>query len=105
MEIDWIVVIQFLEDCIRVGHADNLNARPPFEQHFAVQAAKALASARKLDAPELDAAADWYEQMIEERDPFALLYARTPTVEPLREHHRWPRLAALMRLPPVPTTT
>ena len=27
---------------------------------------------------ELDAAADWYEQMIEERDPFALLYARTP---------------------------
>lgn len=24
---------------------------------------------------ELDAAADWYEQMIEERDPFALLYS------------------------------
>ena len=52
---------------------------------------------------ELDAAADWYEQMIEERDPFALLYARTPTLGPLRDHHRWPHLAALMKLPVVAT--
>ena len=48
---------------------------------------------------ELDAAADWYEQMIEERDPFALLYARTSAVAPLRDHHRWPTLAARMKLP------
>lgn len=48
---------------------------------------------------ELDAAADWYERMIEERDPFALLYARTATVEPLRAHHRWRRLSELMKLP------
>jgi hypothetical protein len=48
---------------------------------------------------ELEAAADWYERMIEERDPFALLYARTATVGPLREHPRWQRLAALMKLP------
>jgi serine/threonine-protein kinase len=54
---------------------------------------------------ELDAAADWYEQMIEERDPFALLYARTPTLAPLRNHHRWPDLAALMKLPAVATPT
>jgi hypothetical protein len=54
---------------------------------------------------ELDAAADWYEQMIEERDPFALLYARTPTLGPLRDHPRWPDLAALMKLPAVTTPT
>lgn len=47
---------------------------------------------------ELDAAADWYERMIEERDPFALLYARTAAVAPLRVHARWGQLAALMRL-------
>ena len=52
---------------------------------------------------ELEAAADWYEQMIEERDPFALLYARTATVEPLRDHHRWPELAARMKLPVMAT--
>ena len=48
---------------------------------------------------DLDAAADWYERMIEHRDPFALVYARTSIVEPLREHHRWPALAARMKLP------
>jgi hypothetical protein len=37
---------------------------------------------------DLDAAADWYNRMIEDRDPFALVYARTPIVEPLRGHHR-----------------
>ena len=52
---------------------------------------------------ELDAAADWYEQMIEERDPFALLYARSSTVGPLRDHHRWPELAARMKLPALAT--
>jgi hypothetical protein len=52
-----------------------------------------------LHTLELDAAADWYERMIEHRDPFALVYARTSIVEPLRRHRRWPELAALMRLP------
>jgi hypothetical protein len=32
-------------------------------------------------------------------EPFALVYARTSIVAPLREHHRWPELAALMNLP------
>jgi hypothetical protein len=54
---------------------------------------------------ELDAAADWYERMIEERDPFALVYARTPTLEALRAHHRWPDLAARMKLPAIATPT
>jgi hypothetical protein len=36
--------------------------------------------------------------MIEHRDPFALVYARTSIAAHLRGHHRWPELAALMRL-------
>jgi tetratricopeptide (TPR) repeat protein len=43
---------------------------------------------------ELDTAADWYGRMIDHRDPFALVYARASIVEPLRQHHRWPDLAA-----------
>jgi eukaryotic-like serine/threonine-protein kinase len=52
---------------------------------------------------DLDAAADWYERMIDARDPFALVYARASIVEPLRGHHRWPELAARMKLPAVAT--
>ena len=54
---------------------------------------------------DLDAAADWYDRMIEHRDPFALVYARTSIVAPLREHHRWPELARLMQLPALATLT
>ncbi len=52
-----------------------------------------------LLASELDAAADWYEKMIEHREPFAVLFARSPLTEPLRQHPRWPKIAALMNLP------
>jgi len=52
---------------------------------------------------DLDAAADWYERLIEPRDPFALVYARASIVEPLRRHHRWPELAARMKLPAMAT--
>ena len=52
---------------------------------------------------DLDAAADWYGRMIEHRDPFALVYARASVVEPLRGHHRWPELAARMKLPAMAT--
>jgi tetratricopeptide (TPR) repeat protein len=48
---------------------------------------------------EIDAAADWFEKMIELRDPFALAYVRSPIVRPLRESAHWPRLAAMMKLP------
>jgi serine/threonine-protein kinase len=52
-----------------------------------------------LHALEIDAAADWYERMIEERDAFAIVYANAPITKALRESDRWPRLAALMNLP------
>ena len=52
---------------------------------------------------DLDAAADWYGRMIDHRDPFALVYARASIVEPLRRHHRWPELAARMKLPAMAT--
>ena len=42
---------------------------------------------------DLDAAADWYDRMIEHRGPFTLVYARASIVEPLRGHRRWPELA------------
>jgi len=48
---------------------------------------------------ELDDAADWYERMIEERDPFALLYARDDYTASLRTHPRWRRMSELMKLP------
>ena len=52
-----------------------------------------------LQTSDLDAAADWYDRMIEHRDPFALVYASASISEPLRGHHRWPELAARMKLP------
>jgi TolB-like protein/predicted Ser/Thr protein kinase/Tfp pilus assembly protein PilF len=52
-----------------------------------------------LLASELDAAADWYEKMIEHREPFAVLFARSPLTEPLRQSPRWQKIAARMNLP------
>jgi tetratricopeptide (TPR) repeat protein len=52
-----------------------------------------------LHTLDLDAAADWYERMIEHRDPFALVYAAGPATKPLRQHPRWRQLAAAMNLP------
>ena len=48
---------------------------------------------------EIDAAMDWFEIMVEHREPFALVFARSPLTEPLRRHPRWPALAAMMNLP------
>jgi serine/threonine-protein kinase len=48
---------------------------------------------------DVDAAAEWFGKMIEVRDPFALARARSPIVRPLRESARWPKLAAMMKLP------
>ena len=47
----------------------------------------------------LDTAADLFERMIEERDPFALVYAISEATQPLRQHPRWPAIAAAMKLP------
>jgi TolB-like protein/Tfp pilus assembly protein PilF len=49
-------------------------------------------------ASELDAAADWYEKMIEHREPFAVVFARSVLTEPLRQSPRWAKLAAMMNL-------
>jgi protein O-GlcNAc transferase len=54
-----------------------------------------------LAVGELDAAADWYARMIEDRDPFALVYANHVHVRPLHQHPAWPALAAAMKLPQV----
>jgi eukaryotic-like serine/threonine-protein kinase len=52
-----------------------------------------------LHTSDLDAAAEWYDRMIDHRDPFALVYANAPVTAALRKHPRWPALAARMRLP------
>ncbi len=48
---------------------------------------------------ELDEAANWYERVIDERDPFALVYAASPQLASLRAHWRWPAIARMMHLP------
>jgi TolB-like protein/tRNA A-37 threonylcarbamoyl transferase component Bud32 len=48
---------------------------------------------------EIDAAADWYEKMIDVRAPLAVLYAAIPIGKALRQSVRWPKLAGMMNLP------
>jgi tetratricopeptide (TPR) repeat protein len=50
---------------------------------------------------ELDRAADWYMHAIEQRDPFALVFAADPQLRELRDTPRWRDVAALMKLPNV----
>jgi eukaryotic-like serine/threonine-protein kinase len=49
---------------------------------------------------EIDQAADWIEKAIEERFPSGLYWLQGATGEPIRASPRWPKLAALMNLPP-----
>jgi eukaryotic-like serine/threonine-protein kinase len=49
---------------------------------------------------DIDGATDWYEKMIEAREPFAVVFARSVLTESLRKSPRWPKLAGLMNLPP-----
>jgi TolB-like protein/Tfp pilus assembly protein PilF len=56
-----------------------------------------------LVSGEIDAAADWFETMIELREPFAVVYVRSPIVGPLRESPRWRKLAEIMNLSDTPT--
>jgi hypothetical protein len=46
-----------------------------------------------------DAMAEWYEKAIKDRELFAILYAQTPIIKPLRESRHWPALARMMNLP------
>ena len=52
-----------------------------------------------LHVGELDEAANWYQVMIDEREPFALVCANAPVTLPLHAHPRWQALATQMRLP------
>jgi TolB-like protein/predicted Ser/Thr protein kinase len=52
-----------------------------------------------LICSEVEAAADWFEKAIEQRDPILLPWLRLPLTKPLRESPRWPRIAAMMNLP------
>ena len=49
---------------------------------------------------EIDLAADWIEKAIEERDSLVAYWLQGAIGEPLRASPRWPKLAALMNLPP-----
>lgn len=52
-----------------------------------------------LSCSEIDQAASWYERMIQEREPFATIFASDSVLKPLRRSGHWPRLARLMKLP------
>ncbi len=48
---------------------------------------------------DIGAAASWFKKMIDEGDPFALIFARASVTEPLRLSSYWPELARMMNLP------
>jgi eukaryotic-like serine/threonine-protein kinase len=48
---------------------------------------------------EIDAAADWYEKMIDARDLFAVVYANSLYTDELRASPHWAKLARMMNLP------
>lgn len=50
---------------------------------------------------EIDAAAYWYEKMIDSRDMFAVVYASSHYTAPLRPTPHWGRLSRMMNLPRV----
>ncbi len=52
-----------------------------------------------LICSDLANSAKWYERMIEERDPFAVLFNQAPITRALRQSSHWPMLARRMNLP------
>ncbi len=48
---------------------------------------------------DIDAAATWYETMIERREPFAIVFNSDLITRPLRSSRHWSRLARMMNLP------
>ncbi len=52
---------------------------------------------------EVDAAAYWYEKMIDARDMFAVVYASSHYCASLRSSPHWTRLSRMMNLPPALT--
>jgi hypothetical protein len=52
-----------------------------------------------LICSEVDAAADWFEKAIDQRDPILVPWLRLPLAKPLRASPRWPKIAKMMNLP------
>ena len=52
-----------------------------------------------LVCSEIDAAIDWYERAIEQRQPMAAMFASAGFFKPLRASPRWAKLARMMNLP------
>jgi len=52
-----------------------------------------------LICSEVNAAADWFEKAVEQRDPIMIPWLRLPLFKPLRMSPRWPKIAAMMNLP------
>jgi serine/threonine-protein kinase len=52
-----------------------------------------------LICSEIEAAGDWFEKAIETRDPSLVTWLRSPLAKPLRASPRWPKIAAMMKLP------
>lgn len=52
-----------------------------------------------LVSSDIDAALDWYERGIEQRQAFVVVWASAELLKPLRLSPRWPRLAKMMNLP------
>ena len=48
---------------------------------------------------EMESATDWYERAIEQRDPFALVFANTPLLNAFRRTSGWQKLSRMMNLP------
>ena len=47
---------------------------------------------------EVDAAADWFEKAIEQRDPVMVPWLRLPLTKPRRMSLRWPKIATMSQL-------
>ena len=48
---------------------------------------------------EIDAAADWVEKAVEERDASLMVYLRFVVSKGLRASYRWPKIAKMINLP------
>ena len=51
-----------------------------------------------LVCEDIDAAIDWYERAIEQRQPMAVLLAAAGYMKAIRSSPRWPKLAKMMNL-------
>jgi len=88
----WLAVIRRLRG--DVAGAEQLIAGVPQDQDPMLWGRVTYA----LMGGDIDEAAHWFGEMIERRDPFVLIYLRSRALQRLREHPRWPELAAQMHL-------